>query len=94
MTAAKVAKRKATLTVEGKAGTDKLTVDRVLVAVGRGPCTEGLGLEKAGISLDERGRILVDHTFTTNIPGIRAIGDVIHGPMLAHKAEEDGVAWR
>jgi dihydrolipoamide dehydrogenase len=92
VTAAKIAKRKATLTVEGKAGTDKLTVDRVLVAVGRGPCTEGLGLEKAGISSDERGRVLVDHTFTTNIPGIRAIGDVIHGPMLAHKAEEDGVA--
>lgn len=92
VTAAKIAKGKATLTVEGKDGTDMLTVDRVLVAVGRGPCTDGLGLEEAGISLDERGRVSVDHTFTTNISGIRAIGDVIHGPMLAHKAEEDGVA--
>jgi dihydrolipoamide dehydrogenase len=49
-------------------------------------------LEEAGITLDERGRVTVDHAFNTNLSGIRAIGDVIHGPMLAHKAEEDGVA--
>ena len=89
---AKVTKSKATLVLETSKGEEELNVDRVLVAVGRGPCTDGLGLEEAGISLDERGRVSVDRTFTTNISGIRAIGDVIHGPMLAHKAEEDGVA--
>jgi dihydrolipoamide dehydrogenase len=64
----------------------------VLVAVGRRPYTDGLGLEVAGINLDEKKRIAVDAHLRTNIPGIWAIGDVVAGPMLAHKAEEDGVA--
>jgi dihydrolipoamide dehydrogenase len=66
--------------------------DRVLVAVGRRACTEGLGLDRAGVALDERGRIRVDGHLRTNVPGIWAVGDVVAGPMLAHKAEEDGVA--
>jgi dihydrolipoamide dehydrogenase len=70
----------------------KLTANVVLVAVGRRPNTDGLGLETVGVSLDEQGRIPVDEDFETNVPGIFAIGDVIPGPMLAHKAEEDGVA--
>ncbi|MCD8533876.1 MAG: FAD-dependent oxidoreductase, partial [Verrucomicrobia bacterium] len=73
------------------AGADSIQCDRVLVAVGRIPFTHGLGLEQLGIRT-ERGRILVDSKYETNVPGIFAIGDVIPGPMLAHKAEEDGVA--
>jgi len=69
-----------------------ITCDRVLLAVGRIPNTEGLGVEEVGIELDGRGRVIVDGSFRTNAPGIYAIGDVIPGPMLAHKAEEDGVA--
>jgi len=66
--------------------------DVLLVAVGRRPFTEGLGLAELGVRLDERGRVAVDQRFATNVPGIYAIGDVIPGPMLAHKAEEEGVA--
>jgi dihydrolipoamide dehydrogenase len=66
--------------------------DKVLVAVGRRPFTDGLGLERIGVALDERGRIRVDDHLRTNVPGCWAIGDVVAGPMLAHKAEEDGVA--
>lgn len=66
--------------------------DRVLVAVGRVPFTDGLGLDEAGVKRDERGRIAVDHHYETNVKGIFAIGDVIAGPMLAHKAEEEGIA--
>jgi dihydrolipoamide dehydrogenase len=66
--------------------------DVVLVAIGRVPYTDGLGLKEAGVKLDERGRIAVDHYYATNVPGIWAIGDVIAGPMLAHKAEDEGVA--
>jgi dihydrolipoamide dehydrogenase len=66
--------------------------DNVLVAVGRRPFTAGLGLDAIGIALDERGRIKVDGHYATTVPGIYAIGDVIAGPMLAHKAEEEGVA--
>lgn len=66
--------------------------DRVLLAVGRVPNTAGLGLENVGIELDERGRIPVDALFRTSARGVYAIGDVVPGPMLAHKAEEDGVA--
>src|SRR5207253_2099372 len=65
---------------------------RVLVAVGRKPNTEGLNLDSVSIKLDEKGRIPVDEHFATNAPGIYAIGDVIRGPMLAHKAEEEGIA--
>ncbi len=73
-------------------GAEPITCDRVLLAVGRIPNTEGLGLQEAGVALDDRGRVSVDEQFRTNVPGIYAIGDVIMGPMLAHKAEEEGVA--
>ncbi|PIE17385.1 MAG: dihydrolipoyl dehydrogenase [Proteobacteria bacterium] len=66
--------------------------DRVLVAIGRRPYTEGLGCEDAGVALDERGRVVVDDDFQTSLPGVFAIGDVIRGPMLAHKAEDEGIA--
>jgi dihydrolipoamide dehydrogenase len=69
-----------------------LAADAVLVSVGRRPHTEGLGLEATGVARDEQGRVIVDDGFATNIPGIYAIGDVIRGPMLAHKAEEEGIA--
>jgi len=69
-----------------------LAADVVLVSIGRRPYTEGLGLEAVGVARDEHGRIIVDDGFATNIPGIYAIGDVIRGPMLAHKAEEEGIA--
>lgn len=72
---------------------ETIECDKVLVSIGRKPFTEGLGLETAGVTLDERGRIKVDDDFRTTAPGISAIGDVIPGPMLAHKAEEEGVAW-
>ncbi|MCB0368186.1 MAG: dihydrolipoyl dehydrogenase [Bdellovibrionales bacterium] len=71
---------------------DKITADVVLVATGRKPFTNGLGCEEVGITRDQMGRIEVDHHYQSNIPGIYAIGDVIKGPMLAHKAEEEGVA--
>jgi dihydrolipoamide dehydrogenase len=73
-------------------GADPLPCDRVLLSVGRLPNTEGLGLETVGIETDERGRIVVDEHFRTSAGGFYAIGDVIPGPMLAHKAEEEGVA--
>lgn len=73
-------------------GAEPITCDRVLVAAGRIPNTEGLGLENVKIKLDENGRIAVGDNFATSAPGIFAIGDVIRGPMLAHKAEEEGIA--
>ncbi|MBS0631081.1 MAG: dihydrolipoyl dehydrogenase [Verrucomicrobia bacterium] len=75
-------------------GTEKLSfpADKVLVAVGRRPYTDSLGLDKAGVELDEKKRIKVDAHLKTTAPGIWAVGDVVAGPMLAHKAEEDGVA--
>ena len=76
-----------------KAGaTEELTADVVLVSIGRRPFTQDLGLESVGVELDERGRVRTDAHFATNVPGIYAIGDVIAGPMLAHKAEDEGVA--
>jgi dihydrolipoamide dehydrogenase len=90
-----VKKSKSTLKVSvepangGKAET--VNTDIVLVAVGRKPYTDGLGLEKAGVKLDDRGRIEVDKNFKTSLDGVYAIGDVIAGPMLAHKAEDEGV---
>jgi dihydrolipoamide dehydrogenase len=75
---------------EGKAV--EFPADKVLVAVGRRPYTDGLGLEAAGVALDDKKRVKVDAHLRTNVPGIWAIGDVVAGPMLAHKAEEDGVA--
>ncbi len=70
----------------------EITADKLIVAVGRKPHTAELGLENTGVELNERGQIKVDHKFQTNIKGIFAIGDIIPGPMLAHKAEEDGIA--
>jgi dihydrolipoamide dehydrogenase len=77
---------------QGEGTAEVLDADIVLVATGRIPYTEGLGLEHAGVQKDERGRIVVDAHFSTNVTGIYAIGDVIAGPMLAHKAEDEGVA--
>jgi dihydrolipoamide dehydrogenase len=71
---------------------ETIEADVVLLAIGRRPYTEGLGLQEAGVTLDERGRLKIDAHYATNVPGIYAIGDVIQGPMLAHKAEEEGVA--
>jgi dihydrolipoamide dehydrogenase len=84
----------ASLTVEAAAGGNAETIeaDVVLVAVGRVPYTQGLGLDEIGVQKDNRGRILTDAQFSTNVTGIYAIGDVIAGPMLAHKAEDEGVA--
>jgi dihydrolipoamide dehydrogenase len=83
-----------TLTVEPAKGgpAEELRADVVLLAIGRRAYSAGLGLTEAGVALDERGRIAVDKHFATNVPGIWAIGDVIAGPMLAHKAEDEGVA--
>jgi dihydrolipoamide dehydrogenase len=80
--------------VEPAAGgaAETLEADAVLVAIGRVPYTEGLGLEAVGVKKDNRGRVMVDEHFHTNVSGIYAIGDVIAGPMLAHKGEEEGVA--
>ncbi len=82
------------ITVEPAAGGAPITIDAdvVLVAIGRTPYTEGLGLETAGVQLDNRKRVIVDAHFQTNVPGIYALGDVIAGPMLAHKAEDEGMA--
>jgi len=84
----------ATVTMEPASGGEAsaLDADVVLVAVGRVPFTKGLGLEQIGVQKDERGRVLTDAHYSTNITGIYAIGDVIAGPMLAHKAEDEGVA--
>ena len=76
----------------GEAVAETLEADVVLVAIGRRPFTEGLGLEGVGVELDERKRVKVDGHYQTNVAGIYAIGDVIAGPMLAHKAEDEGVA--
>jgi dihydrolipoamide dehydrogenase len=82
------------LTLEPAAGgnAESLDCDAVLVAIGRRPYTEGLGLESCGVAVDNRGMVQVDDHFATNVKGISAIGDVIRGPMLAHKAEDEGVA--
>jgi dihydrolipoamide dehydrogenase len=82
------------VTIEPAAGGNAETIeaDVVLVAIGRVPYTDGLGLEQVGVQRDDKGRILTDDEFATNITGIYAIGDVIAGPKLAHKAEDEGVA--
>lgn len=87
-------KGRATVTIEPAQGgePEKLEADVVLVAIGRVPYTEGLGLETVGVATDDKGRIEVDSHYATNVTGIYAIGDVIAGPMLAHKAEDEGVA--
>ena len=93
VTSAKPGKKGVDLMVEPAAGgaAETLSADIVLVAVGRKPYTDGLGLAESGVALDERGRVKTDGHFKTNVDGIYAIGDVIVGPMLAHKAEDEGV---
>jgi dihydrolipoamide dehydrogenase len=82
------------VTVSAEKGSDALTFtgDKVLVCVGRRPCSGQLGLEELGVRIERSGRIAVNDRYETNVPGIYAIGDLIHGPMLAHKASEEGVA--
>jgi dihydrolipoamide dehydrogenase len=94
VTSAKAEKKGVTLTLEPAAGgtAETMEAEVVLVSVGRRPFTQGLGLEAAGVALDEKGRVKTDKHFQTNVPGIYAIGDVIAGPMLAHKAEDEGIA--
>jgi dihydrolipoamide dehydrogenase len=94
VTKAVAAKKGVTLTVEPAAGGDAETIeaDVVLVSIGRRPNTDGLGLDKIGLELNKRGQIETDHAFATKVPGVWAIGDVIPGPMLAHKAEDEGIA--
>ncbi|WP_166830766.1 dihydrolipoyl dehydrogenase [Thalassoroseus pseudoceratinae] len=89
VTGAKYDGEKCTVEIDGA---DPITCDRVLVAVGRRPNTKDLGLEDIGVELDDRGRIAVGDHFRTSVESIYAIGDVIQGPMLAHKAEEEGIA--
>jgi dihydrolipoamide dehydrogenase len=86
--------KKAVLTLEPAAGgeAETLEADVVLVSIGRRPNTDGLALDKAGLTVNKRGQIETDHNFRTSVPGIWAIGDVIPGPMLAHKAEDEGIA--
>jgi len=82
-----------TVTLEKKdgSGQEEVTADVVLVSVGRRPYTDNLGLDSVGIVKDDRGRVPVNEHFQTVVPSIYAIGDVIHGPMLAHKAEDEGI---
>ena len=84
----------ALLTVEPAAGgtSETIEADCVLVSIGRRPNTDGLALDKAGLSVNARGQIEIDHEFRTAVPGIWAVGDVVPGPMLAHKAEDEGIA--
>jgi dihydrolipoamide dehydrogenase len=97
VTGAQVSKGKVTLSLEptpgeaGKNNNEKLEVDTVLLSIGRRAYTAGLGLDKAGVKTDNRGRVEIDDHFQTNIKGIYAIGDVVRGAMLAHKAEDEGV---
>ncbi len=93
VTEAKSSKSGVTLSVQPAKGGDAETLDAdiVLVAVGRKPYTASLGLDKAGVALDERGRVKIDSHFETNVKGVYAIGDVVAGPMLAHKAEDEGM---
>ena len=86
--------KKATVTVEPAAGgaAETLEADVVLVSIGRRPNTDGLGLDKIGLATNQRGQIETDHDFATKVDGVWAIGDVIPGPMLAHKAEDEGIA--
>ncbi|MEX1098083.1 MAG: dihydrolipoyl dehydrogenase [Planctomycetales bacterium] len=89
VTGAEARQKKCVVECEGQ---EPLECDRVLVAVGRAPHTDGLGLEEVGVKTDGKGRIEVDEAFRASAEGIYAIGDVIRGPMLAHKAEDEGVA--
>ncbi|OGS51636.1 MAG: dihydrolipoyl dehydrogenase [Erythrobacter sp. RIFCSPHIGHO2_12_FULL_63_10] len=94
VTAATVKGKKATLTLEPASGgaSETIEADCVLVSIGRRPNTHGLGLENIGLELNARGQIETDHAFRTKVDGVWAVGDVIPGPMLAHKAEDEGIA--
>ena len=94
VTKAEVKGKKAVLTLEPAAGgeAETLEADVVLVSIGRRPNTDGLALDKAGLTVNQRGQIEIDHDFRTAVDGIWAIGDVVPGPMLAHKAEDEGIA--
>jgi len=94
VTGVEISGNKLKATVEPAAGgaAEAIDADVVLVSIGRVPFTEGLGLEQAGVKTDDKGRVIVDARYATNVPGIYAIGDAIAGPMLAHKAQDEGVA--
>jgi len=94
VTGVSVRGKTATVTLEPAAGGDAETLkaDCVLVSIGRKPNTEGLGLENSGLETNERGQIEIDGQFRTSVEGVRAIGDCVPGPMLAHKAEDEGIA--
>lgn len=94
VTGASLRGKTATLTLEPSAGgvAETLKADCVLVAIGRRPNTDGLGLDAIGLELNKRGQIETDHSFRTKVDGVWAVGDVIPGPMLAHKAEDEGIA--
>lgn len=94
VTSAEAAGEGVTLTIEPAAGGEAETIeaDVVLVSIGRRPNTEGLGLDKIGLAVNQRGQIEIDHDFATKAAGVWAIGDVVPGPMLAHKAEDEGIA--
>jgi len=89
----KVLKKGVNLTIENAKGEgSEISCDKVLVAVGRRPNSSGTGLENIGVALDELGRVGVDDELRTNVDGVYAIGDLVRGPMLAHKAEDEGIA--
>ncbi len=93
VTGAEISNDMMAVSVENKKGeTEQFSCDKVLVAVGRKACTQGSGLTSAGIEFDKMGRVEVDEKFQTSIDGVYAIGDLIRGPMLAHKAEDEGMA--
>jgi dihydrolipoamide dehydrogenase len=94
VTGAKPTNKGVDVTIEPAKGgpAETMTVDVVLLAIGRKPYADGLGLKEAGVALDDKGRIKTDAHFATNVKGVYAIGDVIAGPMLAHKAEDEGIA--
>lgn len=94
VTSGSVQNGKAVLKVSGKNGgaEETITTDVCLVAIGRKPYTTGLGCDKVGVKLDSKGRVEINDHFESNVKGIYAIGDVVSGPMLAHKSEEEGVA--
>ena len=90
VTGVSVAEGKAIVRVAAMEESEEIACDKVLVAVGRRPLTAGLGLDEAGVRLDPQGRVIVTENYETSVPGIFAIGDLIPGPMLAHRAMEEG----
>jgi len=93
VTEAKVAGKKVKVTIDSNDKQESLSVDRLLVSVGRRPLTDDLGLGDVGVALDEKsGQIIIDETYCTNVAGVYAIGDLVAGPMLAHKAMAEGIA--